>query len=445
MKSDGAHSGATRSRGSTLLIVLWTVSLVSLVVVSVQVSALRVAADSRQELAQVRATWAARAGVERVIARLGWENENETPTGAFTLMSDLAGLAELELTGAAYEMAYNDEGALIAGPQDLHARLNVNAMDQEDLLLLPDMTTDVADAILDWIDADDEVREQGAEAGYYLTATFSYEPRNGPVRSLAELELIRGVLPEYVRGEDWNLNGRLDLNEDDGNTTWPPDNGDGKLDGGWSDIITARSLDGGRAPGGEEKLDLRSASSEEISARLGVDSEQAQALSNYASNQQNTLVGLIDAPLPNITSDGNVAPVPISRARPLSDAELRRVLAEATMVEPFTFAPPGKLNINTAPEEIFDYVPELSQALRDQIVFGRDRRIEGFESIVDLGEIPGINDSILAELAEFLGVRSNVYRINCRGRDVNSGLEVEIIATVDRSQLPIRILEYSIR
>ncbi len=432
-------------RGSTLLIVLWTVSLVSLVVVSVQVSALRVAAGSRQDLARVRATWAARAGVERVIARLGWENENETATGAFTLMSDLASFAEFELASASYEMAYSDEGSLIAGPDDLHARLNINAMSEDALLLLPDMTQDVADAILDWIDADDEVREQGAEAGYYLTAAFSYEPRNGPIRSLAELELIRGVLPEYVRGEDWNLNGRLDLNEDDGNATWPPDNGDGKLDGGWSDIICARSVDGGLAPGGEEKLDLRTAAPEEISAGLGVDSDQAQALANYGANQANTMAGLLNVPLSNIGSDGSISPVPVSRARPLSDTELRMLFQEATMLDPLTLAPPGKLNINTAPEEVFDYIPQLSQALRDQIVYGRERRIEGFESIVDLGEIPGLSDTILAELATFLDVRSNVYRVTCRGRDTVSGVEIEIIASIDRSSLPIRILEYSIR
>ena len=36
--------------------------------------------------------------------------------------------------------------------------------------------------------------------------------------------------PEFVRGEDWNLNGRLDPNEDDGDISYPPDNSDGKLD-----------------------------------------------------------------------------------------------------------------------------------------------------------------------------------------------------------------------
>jgi len=39
-------------------------------------------------------------------------------------------------------------------------------------------------------------------------------------------------------------------------------------------------------------------------------------------------------------------------------------------------------------------------------------------------------------------VVGNVYTISSRGRAESTGLEVEILATVDRSSLPLRILEY---
>ncbi|MCK4871981.1 MAG: general secretion pathway protein GspK [Phycisphaerales bacterium] len=434
----------SRAQGSTLLVVLWTVSLLSLVVVSVQVSSLRQAASSREVLAQVRARWAARAGVERIIARLGWENENPTPTGPITLIADLASLAEGELGGATYQAAYSEGASLVAGPVDSHAKLNVNAMTRDGLLLLPDMTEDVADAILDWIDADDDVREQGAEAGYYLTAAFPYEPRNGPVRSLVELELIRNVLPEFVRGEDWNQNGRLDLNEDDGSTTWPPDNADGELDAGWSAILTAHSVEGGLTDGGEERINLRTTTPEEIATRLRIEEDQATAISNYASNQGNIMEGLLRDSLDRVAPNGSVSPQVVSQVRPLTQGELRTLFAEATF-DDSTQRVPGKLNINTAPAEVFEYLPNLSPALADQIVYGRDRRREGFESIVDLRDIPGITGSVLAELATFLSVRGNVYRVCSRGRDEATGIEVEIIAVLDRSTLPVKIVEYSVR
>ena len=74
------------------------------------------------------------------------------------------------------------------GLEDESTRLNVNALvvvDQlqenagRDLLLgLPGMTEDVADAILDWMDEDDEPREYGAESSYYQgTESALHRPR----------------------------------------------------------------------------------------------------------------------------------------------------------------------------------------------------------------------------------------------------------------------------
>ena len=48
------------------------------------------------------------------------------------------------------------------------------------LLGLPGMTESIADAILDWLDADDDLREFGAEADYYSSLSPGYAPRNGP-------------------------------------------------------------------------------------------------------------------------------------------------------------------------------------------------------------------------------------------------------------------------
>jgi type II secretory pathway component PulK len=446
MSRNAGGSSRVPRRGSTLLIVLWTVSLISLVVVSVQISSLRQSMQARETVARTRAKWAARAGIERIIARLGWENENPEPSGPITLIADLAGLAEESFDAASYQIAYTEGGSLIAGPFDEHARINVNLMSEEGLMLLPYMTEDVADSILDWIDEDDEIREMGAEAGYYTVGAFPYEPRNGPVRSIAELELVAGVVPDLVRGEDWNLNGRLDPNEDDGDLSWPPDNEDGELDGGWSTYITASSVDGGLAPGGLERLNLtdEEVTAAEVASRVGIDEEQAELLIAYAGSGSNTMTGLITTELNYITENGSVAPQPVNAVRPLSDAELRVVFEELTFSAPEE-AGPGKLNLNTVPIEVFDYVPEISPAIADAIVLERDRRREGFESILDLLDIPGISETVLAELAEVMDVKANAYRVCCRGRDEATGIEVEIIAVIDRSTLPIRIMEYTVR
>ncbi|MEZ6087980.1 MAG: type II secretion system protein GspK [Pirellulaceae bacterium] len=80
-----------------------------------------------------------------------------------------------------------------------------------DLLMgLPNMTEDVADAILDWLDEDDEQRDFGAEYDYYNSLPTPYNPRNGAIDSVEELLLVRVVTPELLFGADTNRNGIID-------------------------------------------------------------------------------------------------------------------------------------------------------------------------------------------------------------------------------------------
>ena len=79
---------------------------------------------------------------------------------------------------------------------------------------LPGMTEEVADAILDWLDEDEEPRPLGAEfADYYLNLQPAYKPANGPIQSIEQLLLVRGVTPQMLFGYDENRNGVLDQAE----------------------------------------------------------------------------------------------------------------------------------------------------------------------------------------------------------------------------------------
>jgi hypothetical protein len=96
---------------------------------------------------------------------------------------------------------------------------------------LPNMTQDVADAIVDWIDVDNKPRPYGAEDDSYTRQNPPFHCKNGPLDSLEELLLVRGVLPELLFGNDHNRNGALD----------PGENGSGFLDLGWSAYLTIYS------------------------------------------------------------------------------------------------------------------------------------------------------------------------------------------------------------
>lgn len=81
------------------------------------------------------------------------------------------------------------------------------------LLQLPNMTREIADAILDWIDDDDQPREYGAEAETYRQQARPYRPPNRVPDLLEELLLVRGVSPEFLLGEESPHQNINDLSE----------------------------------------------------------------------------------------------------------------------------------------------------------------------------------------------------------------------------------------
>lgn len=102
---------------------------------------------------------------------------------------------------------------------DEMGKLNINTLIQLDstgeqlfsaLMMLPNMTEDVADAIVDWVDTDDTARPSGAESSYYLSLPQGYQAKNGPLNSIDELLLIKGVTPQMLFGTDRNRNGAAD-------------------------------------------------------------------------------------------------------------------------------------------------------------------------------------------------------------------------------------------
>jgi len=99
------------------------------------------------------------------------------------------------------------DGYVTITAEDLSSRLNLN------LLIDPQGNVDVvsrerfeilcellgaedpgqlADALVDWLDADSDPLPLGAEDSYYLSRANPYPAGNGPLASLAELELVRG-------------------------------------------------------------------------------------------------------------------------------------------------------------------------------------------------------------------------------------------------------------
>ncbi|MDX2146248.1 MAG: type II secretion system protein GspK [Planctomycetota bacterium] len=414
-------------RAFATLMVLWVLVFAVVIVAAIQASSYSQAAAGRDALARVRAHWAARAGVEAAIARVEYETENPDEQDPLRLSEELELIGENSLDGARFKVDAPAGG-------DAHRKFNVNRMTREQFLLFPDMTEDIADSILDWIDTDDDSRPLGAERGFYAAQAYPYVPRNGPLRSIAELELIFGCSPELVRGEDWNLNGRLDPSEDDGDASWPDDNADGVLDAGWSALMTTASVDGGYAASGQPRLDLRSAAADDVTRRVGLAPDQAQVIITHASGAAATMGDFIRRTLSQLSQEQALRPAN------LTNEELGTLLNECEIGAASAGAP-GKLNINTCEAEALQYLPDITPGLADAIIFDRASRPSGYRSVADLLNVPAMSRNRLSRIAQSLDVRSNTFVISSRGRDDRTALEAELVVVIDRSTLPATIAE----
>ena len=241
MNTQLLHRRSNRS-GSILIVVLVVVVLLSLTAYAF--TSLMQTEDEATRLAtrQVQSKYLVHSGVEYARAFLSydrptimekgglWDNDvsfrgvpvvvdrdNEENFGKFTIITSSMDVDDGTPDGRRY------------GLFDESAKLNLNVLPLIDeyppggggrqlLLSLPFMdqlpnAEEIADAILDWLDEDDEPREFGAESDYYASLPTPYRCKNGPMDSVDELLLIRGITPQMLFGDDVNRNGIIDQSE----------------------------------------------------------------------------------------------------------------------------------------------------------------------------------------------------------------------------------------
>ncbi|MAW42182.1 MAG: hypothetical protein CMJ30_07215 [Phycisphaerae bacterium] len=461
--------GHSKRRGVSVLLAMWSVVIAALTATSIQLVSFRQAHLGHEVLQRTQARWAARAGVESVIAALSWDATTPEPTDAFSVFRELRLASTGQTENASWDIRHHREGMDFGEPLDEHARLNIN--DEQNLgLLFPlfeepmpgmnqDMSEDQYAALRDWIDEDDEPTMFGAESDYY-DANYSYSPRNEPLRSITEMELIAGMWPDYVRGEDWDLDGRLDPNENDGDKSPPEDDADGWLDGAWAGWLTVTSVADGVTDSGLPRLRLQYCDLGDLQDRIGITPEQAQALQNWARGSDE--IHLTDLQIQSLSSlaGGSTQPQGQNQNQnpatgnelDLDEDQTLAVISECTLFPAYERRP-GPININTVPESLLIALfraRQLEETDAQQLIFMRNAMAEGVTDLArTVDESMGSSDPTgqLANqtrqwLLRSLDTRSNVFRISSIGTSEVSGLEQEIICLVDRSTIPVRIIEY---
>ena len=200
---------------------------------------------------------------------------------------------------------------------DEGGKLNINALILQDptgvllynaLLRLPNMTPEIAANIVDWVDADTEPGQasNGAASGSESYSDLGYQAKNGPLNTLDELLLVRGVTPQLLYGTDQNQNGIQDP-------------GEGDLDRGWSAYLTVYGRELSVDSNGQLKIYINGdTTADELKAIYtamldgGVDHEMAAfivAVKLYGTSRL-TPGDAPPAPAPNPMSKGKDDPPP---------------------------------------------------------------------------------------------------------------------------------------
>lgn len=229
--------------GSVLIIVLWVAfGLCAIAVYFAHSMSMQLRA-SDNDVAGTEAEQAIEGAalyISNVLALDGISNNMPAPT-SFRVDNVKVGDAAFWLIGRDTNDLQSDaQGDYpIWGLVDEASKVNLNNATAAMLQNLPQMTSDLAAAMYDWqTGSNASPSAGGAKSETYSTLNPAYLCKNAPYETIDELSLVYGMDMDYLYGEDANLNGLLDPNENDGPLNPPDDNQDGILDPGLLEYVT---------------------------------------------------------------------------------------------------------------------------------------------------------------------------------------------------------------
>lgn len=329
--------------------------------------------------ARMQGMYAARSGVQYCRSLLAADDPGVDSTQEdWALVQDEA--IALDVPGFTVNAVVGDESA----------RLNVNTATREMLLGLPGMTEEAADSILDWRDADDEPKPDGAESDYYLSLPSPYEAANGPFETGDELRLVRGVDSKMFEG--------------DGSEEFP----------GLRNLVTVRSGEQNVDRQGRRRVNINTATSGELEA-IPLPSTVVQVLRPTRGRRPTipTLGAALDIGVPLQVLDRICV-----RDYPNDFVE-------------------GTVNLNTAGEAVLEAIglpAEVAQAIVER------RAEQPLETKGDLADIPGVNQEMIRAVADRIATKSSIFRVTAWAQAEDRPVVSSVLALLDRGSKPAKII-----
>ncbi|MEQ1904189.1 MAG: hypothetical protein ABL888_08405 [Pirellulaceae bacterium] len=414
--------------GFLLLIVLVTIVMLSLAAYTFTSLMINEDASSRLLARQVQSKYLVDSGVD--YARLYLTNDeatmrekgglwhNPSASGFQSVIvgidpNDPSLIGRFTIVSSSIDDEGNPEGFRY-GLMDESTKINLNTLPYADnwvpgggrtlLMALPEMTEEIADAIIDFIDADDEGRDYGAESSYYVGLDPAYEAKNGPLDSIDELLLIRGVTSQLLFGADANRNGIVDSNELGDTSSLDAD-----MILGWANYLTLYSKESNLNSEGLERINLNAPDLEQLytDLRSSFNDEWSKFIVQYRINGPYTplndeeTASAVAASVPfeldttkqaeftftqvlDLVGAYTTADNPDDPAKKLIlkspvntlglGSTLPVLLSNATTFEGPTI--PGRVNVMQASRRVLTAVPGMTEEILDQIIKLREFELD---------------------------------------------------------------------
>jgi hypothetical protein len=255
-------------------------------------------------------------------------------------------------------------------------------------------------AIYDWMTTNTTPSTGGAKNETYNGLNPAYSFKGTNFETVQELSMVYGVNMGLLFGEDANLNGALDPNENDGEVLPPTDNQDGNLDPGLMEWLTVYTY---------EPTNLNTWSGGTITATTNrVLVSDLTALTSFLttnlSSQEATIIGKL----------GGTAPTSVL------DFANRSGISESDFIsiEPFLMNSNvvGQINVNTATAAVLSCIPGIGYNGAPTIVSYRQSNPGRLNSIYWLKDaLTSIGTTAIAQCGPYVTSRSFQYSADIVG------------------------------
>lgn len=386
-----------RQQGSVLIIVLWVAfGLVSMALYFANSMSFELrAADNR--LASLESEQAIEGGIRYVTNLLANLQEPGRLPDISTYRSEAVevGDAMFWILGPDYKSTAVNPTYVSFGLGDEGGKLNLNSATRGMLETLPNMTTELAAAIIDWRDTNSDMSENGAEDDAYSRKTPSYKVKNGNFETVDELRLVSGADLVLLYGEDLNQNGILDPNENDGEISPPSDNRDGRLEAGLLNYLTVYSKTPTTRTNGNPRININT---ERGGLRTFLEEKFG---SNKAQQVMQALTGAANL---NSILDFYVR-------SGLTLEEFEQIDGDITTAQ--GGSDQGLVNINTAPEAVLACLPGIGTEKANAVVAYRQQNTGKLNSVAWLIEAISSEDrNAVLQAGPYITTRTYQYHVD---------------------------------